>query len=170
MSQKSFVQLAGLSGIGRATALAFAQEEASVVVVGRRESEGAVSVALIEQTGGKGLFVQADVSVEDDVAAMVAKTLESFGKLDFTFNNAGVFLESAPITEVTQDTIDRILAINVRGVALCLLPSRQKNTYSRRELKAIAVVPNPASKLSINTGQSAVRRGLWQLPTIASTQ
>lgn len=51
---------------------------------------------------------------------MVAKTLESFGKLDFAFNNAGVFSESAPITEVTQDTIDRILAINVRGVVLCL--------------------------------------------------
>lgn len=110
----------GTSGIGRATAVAFAQEGASVVVAGRRESEGAESVTLIEQAGGKGLFVQADVSIEDDVAAMVAKTLESFGKLDFAFNNAGVFLESAPITEVTQDTIDRILAINVRGVALCL--------------------------------------------------
>lgn len=110
----------GTSGIGRATALAFAQEGASVVVVGRRESEGAESVTLIEQAGGKGFFVRADVSVEEDVAAMVSKTIELFGKLDFAFNNAGVFLESAPITEITLDTIDRILAINVRGVALCL--------------------------------------------------
>ena len=110
----------GTSGIGQATAVAFAQEGASVVVAGRREKEGAESVALIEQAGGKGLFVQADVSVEEDVANMVAKTVEAFGKLDFAFNNAGVMLESASITEVSSDTIDRILAINVRGVALCL--------------------------------------------------
>lgn len=119
-TDKVILVTGGTSGIGRATALAFAQEEACVVVAGRRESEGAETVALIEQAGGKGLFVQADISIEADVAAMVAKTLESFGKLDFAFNNAGVFLESAPITEVTQETIDRILAINIRGVALCL--------------------------------------------------
>ncbi len=110
----------GTSGIGRATALAFAQEGATVVVAGRRETEGAESVALIEQAGGKGLFVRADVSIEDDVANMVTKTVETFGKLDFAFNNAGVLLESAPITEIDVDTIDRVLAINVRGVALCL--------------------------------------------------
>ncbi|MGY0558171.1 glucose 1-dehydrogenase [Lysobacter sp. A421] len=112
----------GTSGIGRATALAFAQEGANVVVVvvGRRESEGAESVALIEQAGGKGLFVRADVSAEEDVASMVAQTVEAFGGLNFAFNNAGVFLESSPITEVTTETIDRILAVNVRGVALCM--------------------------------------------------
>lgn len=110
----------GTSGIGRATAIAFAQEGATVVVVGRRENEGAESVTLIEQAGGKGLFVQADVSIEEDVANMVARTVETFGKLDFAFNNAGVLLESAPITEVTLDIIDRIFAVNVRGVALCL--------------------------------------------------
>lgn len=110
----------GTSGIGRAAAIAFAQEGASVVVVGRRESEGAESVSLIEQAGGKGLFVQADVSVEDDVAPMVAQTVEAFGGLHFAFNNAGVFLESGPITEVTTETIDHILAVNVRGVALCM--------------------------------------------------
>ncbi|MBD1998617.1 SDR family oxidoreductase [Leptolyngbya sp. FACHB-541] len=90
----------GISGIGRATALAFAQEGASVVV-GRREGEGAESIALIEQAGGKGLFVQADVSIEADVGAMVAKNLESFGRSDIGFNNAGVFPESASMTEVT---------------------------------------------------------------------
>lgn len=110
----------GTSGIGRATALAFAQEGANVVVAGRRENEGAESVTLIEQAGGKGLFVRADVSIEEDVANMVAQTVDTFGRLDFAFNNAGVLLESAPITEVTLDIIDRIFAVNVRGVALCL--------------------------------------------------
>lgn len=110
----------GTSGIGRATAIAFAQEGANVVVAGRRENEGAESVTLIEQAGGKGLFVRADVSIEEDVANMVAQTVDTFGRLDFAFNNAGVLLESAPITEVTLDIIDRIFAVNVRGVALCL--------------------------------------------------
>ncbi len=119
-ANKVILVTGGTSGIGRATAIAFAQEEASVVVVGRRENEGAESVALIEEAGGKGLFIRADVSVEDDVAAMVAKTVETFGKLDFAFNNAGVFLESAPITEVSLNIIDRTLTVNVRGIALCL--------------------------------------------------
>ena len=110
----------GTSGIGRATALAFAQEGASVIVAGRREDEGAESVALIEQAGGKGLFVRADVSVEDEVASMVARAVEVFGGLHFAFNNAGVFLPPAPMTEITAETIDRILAVNVRGTALCM--------------------------------------------------
>lgn len=110
----------GTSGIGRATALAFAQEGASVVVAGRREDEGAESVALIRQAGGKGLFVRADVSVEDEIAAMVARAVEVFGGLHFAFNNAGVFLPPAPITEITTEAIDRILAVNVRGTALCM--------------------------------------------------
>jgi NAD(P)-dependent dehydrogenase (short-subunit alcohol dehydrogenase family) len=110
----------GTSGIGRATALAFAAEGAKVVVAGRRKNEGAESVALVEQAGGQGLFVRADVSVEEDVASMVAQTIEAFGRLDFAFNNAGVFPEPGPLTEVTTETIDRILAVNVRGVALCM--------------------------------------------------
>jgi len=110
----------GTSGIGRATALAFAREGANVVVVGRRKDEGAESVALIEQAGGNGLFVRADVSAEDEVAAMVARTVEVFGGLHFAFNNAGVFLPLAPITETSVEAIDRILAVNVRGTALCM--------------------------------------------------
>lgn len=118
------------SGIGRHTAIAFAEQGASVVVTGRREAEGAETVALIEKAGGKGLFVRADVSVEADVVAMVAATVAKFGKLDFAFNNAGVHLESGPITTVTVETIDRTLAINVRGVALCMkhqIPEILKN-------------------------------------------
>ncbi|MCD9029538.1 glucose 1-dehydrogenase [Luteimonas sp. BDR2-5] len=110
----------GTSGIGRATALAFAQEGASVVVAGRREDEGAESVARIEQAGGRGLFLRADVSVEDEIASMVARTVEVFGGLNFAFNNAGVFSPPAPITEITAEAIDRILAVNVRGTALCM--------------------------------------------------
>ncbi len=109
----------GTSGIGRATAVAFAREGARVVVAGRRENEGAETVALIEEAGGTGLFVRADVSLEEDVAALVAQTLDAFGRLDCAFNNAGV-MDFAPITEVSLEAIERVLAVNVRGVALCM--------------------------------------------------
>lgn len=110
----------GTSGIGRATALAFAQEGANVVVVGRRETEGKETVALLKQTGGHGLFVQADVSVEEQIAFAVARTIEVFGGLHFAFNNAGVFPPTASITETPTDAIDLTLSVNVRGIALCM--------------------------------------------------
>lgn len=62
----------------------------------------------------------ADISVEDDIASMAAQTVETFGGLNFAFSNAGLLLKSGPIAEVTTDTVDRILAVNVRGVALCM--------------------------------------------------
>src|ERR1700737_772540 len=80
----------GTAGIGRATAIAFAEQGGNVVVVGRRETEGAESVALVEKAGGNGLFVRTDVTREDEIAASVARTVEHFGRLDFAFNNAGV--------------------------------------------------------------------------------
>jgi NAD(P)-dependent dehydrogenase (short-subunit alcohol dehydrogenase family) len=104
------------SGIGRATAIAFAQAGAKVVVAGRREEEGAQVVREIEQAGGEALFVRTDVSREADVQALVAKTVERFGRLDFAFNNAGIFADAGPITETTDDVFDRTMNINVRGV------------------------------------------------------
>jgi NAD(P)-dependent dehydrogenase (short-subunit alcohol dehydrogenase family) len=80
----------GTSGIGRATAVAFAEQGANVVVAGRREAEGAESVRLVEKKGGNALFIRTDVAIEKEVEAMVARTVGYFGRLDFAFNNAGV--------------------------------------------------------------------------------
>jgi NAD(P)-dependent dehydrogenase (short-subunit alcohol dehydrogenase family) len=117
-ADKVVIVTGGTSGIGRATAIAFAEQGASVVVAGRREAEGAESVGLINKAGGKGLFVRTDVTSEDDAATLVDRTMSHFGRLDFAFNNAGVFLENGPLTSVTSDIIDKTLAINIRGVAL----------------------------------------------------
>ena len=106
----------GTAGIGRATAIAFAERGANVVVSGRREAEGAESVALIEKAGGTGLFVRTDVANESDIEAMVAKTLERFGRLDFAFNNAGVGGQGRATMTATADIYDQIMDINVRGV------------------------------------------------------
>jgi NAD(P)-dependent dehydrogenase (short-subunit alcohol dehydrogenase family) len=109
----------GTAGIGRATAVAFARQGAKVVVSGRRKNEGLESVALVEKAGGEGLFVRADVSQEQDVAALIASTVERFGRLDIAFNNAGV-IERGLITDITVESYEHIFGINVRGVALGL--------------------------------------------------
>ncbi len=108
------------SGIGRATALAFAKAGAKVVVAGRRESEGAAVVSEIEKGGGEALFVKTDVSSESDVKALVARTVERFGRLDCAFNNAGVYADPGPITESTDEVFDHTMNINVRGVLYCM--------------------------------------------------
>src|SRR6187200_3099974 len=104
------------SGIGRATAVAFAKAGAKVAVAGRREEEGSEVVREIEQAGGEALFVRTDVSREADVQALVARTVERFGRLDFAFNNAGVFLDAGAVTESTEDIYRRTFDINVAGV------------------------------------------------------
>ena len=106
----------GTAGIGRVTAIAFAERGANVVVAGRREAEGAESVALIQKAGGHGLFVRTDVNIEAEVAALVARTLEQFGRLDFAFNNAGVGGEARGTMTATSEIYDHIMNINVRGV------------------------------------------------------
>jgi NAD(P)-dependent dehydrogenase (short-subunit alcohol dehydrogenase family) len=106
----------GTSGIGRATAIAFAEQGADVVIAGRREAEGAESLTLIQKAGGQGLFVRADVAIESEIEAMVAKTLERFGRLDFAFNNAGVGGLGRATMTATADIYDQIMDINLRGV------------------------------------------------------
>jgi NAD(P)-dependent dehydrogenase (short-subunit alcohol dehydrogenase family) len=106
----------GTSGIGRATAIAFAKQGADVVIAGRREAEGAESLTLVQKAGGQGLFVRVDVNDESEIEAMVAKTLERFGRLDFAFNNAGVGGLGRATMTATADIYDQIMNINVRGV------------------------------------------------------
>jgi NAD(P)-dependent dehydrogenase (short-subunit alcohol dehydrogenase family) len=110
----------GTTGIGRATAIAFAREGASVVVSGRRKAEGQETVALVEKAGGKGLFVQGDVSDEAQVRTLVQATLDHFGRLDVAFNNAGIEGTLAPLTEATVDQYNRVFDINVKGVFLSI--------------------------------------------------
>src|SRR5678816_2342581 len=102
------------SGIGRTTAIAFAHAGAKVAIAGRRDEEGAQVVREIERSGGEALFVRGDVSRENDVQTLVARTVDRFGRLDFAFNNAGVFLDTGPITQSTDDVFDRTMNINVR--------------------------------------------------------
>lgn len=110
----------GTSGIGRATAIAFAREGAKVVITGRREKEGQEVIDEIAKSDGEAIFIKADVSKEDEVQAMVAKTVAAFGRLDYAFNNAGVEQAVKPITEQTEEEFDFVTNINVKGVWLSM--------------------------------------------------
>lgn len=105
----------GTSGIGRATAVAFAREGAKVVLSGRREEEGLAVVEEITKAGGVGRFVRADVANEADVKRLVDSTVATFGRLDVAFNNAGVEL-LGPLTAATEADYRRVFDINVWGV------------------------------------------------------
>ncbi len=108
------------SGIGRATAVLFAKAGAKVVASGRREPEGQQTLELIRAAGGDGLFVQTDVSQASDVESLVQKTVDTFGRLDVAFNNAGIEGVWVPIARQSEADWDRTIAINLKGVWLCL--------------------------------------------------
>lgn len=115
----AFVTGAG-TGIGRATALAFAREGASVVVSDISEQSVRDTTRRIEKLGGRALAVTCDVTRTEDVKAALDETIQTFGRLDAAFNNAGVENEVKPMADVTEEEWDRILAINLRGVFLCM--------------------------------------------------
>jgi len=104
----------GTSGTGKATAIAFARAGAKVVLSGRREKEGARAVAEIKKLGGDAAFVRADVAKDADVKAMVKFAVDKFGRLDISFNNAGVEWKGT-LDHATEAECRRIFDINVLG-------------------------------------------------------
>jgi NAD(P)-dependent dehydrogenase (short-subunit alcohol dehydrogenase family) len=110
----------GGTGIGRAAALAFAREGASVVVADVSERGNQETARMIEEGGGRALAVRCDVARAEDVEAALDKTIEGFGRLDFAFNNAGVEQPIAATADLTEEEWDRIVDVNLRGVFLCM--------------------------------------------------
>jgi NAD(P)-dependent dehydrogenase (short-subunit alcohol dehydrogenase family) len=111
----------GGSGIGRATALAFAREGASVAVADVSEQANQETASLIEKQGGRAIAALCDVTKAVDVKGALAKTVEAFGRLDFAFNNAGIEpRKAAPTADYDEEEWNRIIDINLRGVFLCM--------------------------------------------------
>jgi len=108
------------SGIGRATAEAFAAKGAKVVLAARREDELAALAVEIGDRGGEASFVMTDVSVAKDVERMVAHTMETFGRLDYAVNNAGIEGQLSGIADLPEEEWDRVLEINLKGTFLCM--------------------------------------------------
>ncbi len=111
----------GDSGIGRATALTFAREGAKLVIADMNAEGGQQTVHMITENGGEATFVQVDVSKAIELEAMISKAVETYGRLDCAHNNAGIGSRPrAPLHKCTEETWDRVLAINLKGVWLCM--------------------------------------------------
>jgi len=108
------------SGIGRATALAFAREGTQVVVSDVAVSGGEETVRLIRNNGGEAIFVPCDVSRSEDVQALVRQTVAQYGRLDFACNNAGIGGESAPTADYSEVGWNKVIGINLTGIFLCM--------------------------------------------------
>lgn len=118
---KAVVLITGaLTGIGRATALAFAQQGANLVVSGRRDDEGQTLVAELQSAGAEAEFIRADVRHEADVHNLIDKTVARFGRLDIAVNNAGTEGKTGPITEQTVEGYAATFDTNVLGVLLSM--------------------------------------------------
>src|SRR6266850_5653459 len=110
----------GLTGIGRAAAIAFAKKGAKVVVAGRRDEAGRALIEELRSFGSEAEFIKADVRREDDVRALVDKTVARFGRLDVAVNNAGTEGQVGPILDQTAETYAATFDTNVLGVLLSM--------------------------------------------------
>ncbi|WNZ25772.1 SDR family oxidoreductase [Leptolyngbya sp. NK1-12] len=110
----------GTTGIGRATAIAFGAAGAKVVFSGRRDAEGEKTAKLIRETGAECLYVHSDAANEEEIKALVQKTVATYGRLDCAFNNAGVETPVKPLHEQSIEDFDNLMAVNVRGLFLCM--------------------------------------------------
>jgi len=108
------------SGIGRITAVAFAQRGASVAVADIDQQRNHETARMITDLGGQAIAVRCDVTRGDDVQSALRHTVEAFGHLDYAFNNAGAEQQPKPTAEITEEEWDRIITINLRSVFLCL--------------------------------------------------
>jgi NAD(P)-dependent dehydrogenase (short-subunit alcohol dehydrogenase family) len=145
------------AGIGRASALAFAAAGARVVVADIDEDGGEATTQAITQAGGEAIFVKVDVTNAADVNALIARTVERFGRLDCAHNNAGVLGTVAPLLDSPDDNFDQIMDVNVKGVWLCL----------KAEIRQMLA---QGSGAIVNTASSAGLKGSPILPAYAASK
>jgi NAD(P)-dependent dehydrogenase (short-subunit alcohol dehydrogenase family) len=120
MSSQVVLITGGLTGIGRAAAVAFAKKGAKVVVAGRRDEAGKALAKELRSFGSEAEFINADVRKEDEIRTLVDKTIARFGRLDVAVNNAATEGQVGPITDQTAETYAATFDTNVLGVLLCM--------------------------------------------------
>lgn len=167
------------NGIGRAAALAFAREGASMAVADVSEQGNQETARMIEEAGGRALAVRCDVSRAEDVKSALDQTVETFGRLDFAFNNAGVEQPIMATAELTEKEWDRIVDINLRGMFLCMrheIPLMLKqgsgaivNTSSGAGVKGFAGQARTAPPSTVSSASPKRRPSTTRSRTSAST-
>jgi NAD(P)-dependent dehydrogenase (short-subunit alcohol dehydrogenase family) len=171
MTDKVALITGASSGIGRATAEAFAAKGARVVLAARREEELATLVKEIEARGGKATAIRTDVSVAGDVEKLVVHALETFGRLDYAVNNAGIEGQWALVSDLPEEEWDRVLGINLKGTFLCLKYESRAMLAGGRG-GAIVNVGSVNSVLGFASGSAYVasKHGLIGLTTSVSAE
>jgi NAD(P)-dependent dehydrogenase (short-subunit alcohol dehydrogenase family) len=120
LADKVAIITGSAGGMGRAAAELFASEGASIVVTDVAEKEGEETATAIRETGGKAIFVRANVAIEEEVRHMVNEAVEAFGHVDILYNNAGIMpSDDGSVTDLSETTWDRILDINLKSAFLC---------------------------------------------------
>ncbi len=142
----------GGSGIGRVTSVAFAREGAKVAVDDINVEGGEETVRMIKNAGGEAIFVKADVSIAAEVEAMVQKTIDTYGRLDCAYNNAGVGEALKRVHKTSEDNWDRVMATNLKGVYLCM---KYEIPHMLKQGKGAIVNTSSLAGLKGLTGQAA---------------
>ncbi len=142
----------GGSGIGQAVAVGFAREGAKVVICGRREDAGAETVAMINKLGGDCLFVKTDVSKASEVEALVARTVDRYGKLDAAFNNAGAFFGAGFLADLSEEDFELSCNANIRSTFLCL---KYQIAQMMKQGHGGSIINNASAQSHIALGYSA---------------
>lgn len=171
MKDKVVLITGASSGIGKATAEAFALKGAHVVVAARRKEELDKVVASVEALGGKASAIKTDVSDAKSVEQMVAHTIKVFGRLDYAINNAGIEGKLSGITDLPEDDWDQVLDINLKGTYLCM----KYEARAMLDLKnggAIVNIGSVNSFLGFPTGSAYVtsKHGLIGLTSSVSAE
>jgi len=158
------------SGIGRATALAFAREGANVVVSDVATQGGEETVRLIKEAGGEATFVKCDVSQAEEVKALVTRAVDTYGRLDYDINIAGIEGTPAPTADYPEDVWSKVIGINLTGPYLCM-----KYAIPQMLTQGAGVIVNMASILGVvgfatAGAYAAAKHGLVGLTKVAALE
>lgn len=138
------------SGIGRASSLKMASNGATIVAVDFNQESGQETVRMIQEQGGKAIFVPADVSKSEDVQRYVKAAVDTYGRIDIFFNNAGVVQKFSKLADIDENEFDRIMNVNVRGVFLGM-----KYVLKVMEEQESGTIINTASTAGVKSEHSA---------------
>ncbi|MDF2659839.1 MAG: short chain dehydrogenase [Paenibacillus sp.] len=137
------------SGIGRASAIKLAAGGAKVVLVDYNAESGEETLRLIREQGGEGIFVQANVAVSEDVQRYVNTAVDTYGRIDVFFNNAGIIQKFSMLSDIEESEFDRVMNVNVKGVFLGL-----KYVLKVMERQGSGIIINTASTAGIRSEHS----------------
>ncbi|MBI5273898.1 MAG: SDR family oxidoreductase [Chlamydiales bacterium] len=170
MNGKVAVIVGATSGIGRATALLFAEHKIKIVAAGRNENAGEELINQIIRDGGEGIFVKTDVTNSKSTEALIKSAIDHFGGIDFAFNNAGIEGAAQSIFDMDETNWNQVIDTNLKGMWLCL-----KYEFFAMRLRGRGVIVNTSTSLTrsglANTGAyTASKAGVDALTQVAAIE